>query len=377
MLERQYKSITEAGKLRGVCVLLRVPLNVPLEDGVVTNTFRLESAVETISYLRKEGARIILLGHIGREPEATLAPVAEALSTYVPLTFIDGLLGDDVVDAIAALTDGDVLMLENVRSDAREEANDAEFGKALAALADIYVNDAFADSHRAHASIVGVPKYIPSYGGLAFIREHEALEKALVPSSPSLFILGGAKFETKVPLVEKFLDLYDLIFIGGALANDALRAKGFSVGTSKISDTDFSSLSFLQSPKLILPIDLVVKSERGTREVELGDVAGDEAILDVGPKTSAMLREHIMSAKSVLWNGTLGYYEGGFDVATKKCAKDIAESGAHSILGGGDTIASIEPLGMDDAFSFLSTAGGAMLTFLEEGTLPGIDALSK
>lgn len=377
MSEIQYKGVKEAGQLRGKHVLVRAPLNVPLDGGVVTNTFRLESAMETISYLRTEGARIILLGHIGREPEASLAPVAEALSKLIPLTFVDALLGEDVVAAARALADGELLMLENVRSDEREEKNDDQFAKELAQLADLYVNDAFADSHRAHASIVGIPKWIPAYGGLAFMREHEALMKALVPESPSLFILGGAKFETKVPLVEKFLDLYDSIFIGGALANDALRAKGYAVGTSKVSDTDFSTLSFLQSPKLILPIDLVVKSERGVREVAPTDVAADEAILDVGPKTSLMLREHIMTAKSVLWNGTLGYYEGGFDVATKKCAKDIAESDAHSILGGGDTIASIEPLGMDDAFSFLSTAGGAMLTFLEEGTLPGIDALSK
>lgn len=369
------RSISEVTDLQGKTVLVRSSLNVPLQDGRVTNEFRIRRALPTLEHLTAMGARVIVIAHIGREPELSLRPVAEVLHGYLDCRFVPALIGAEVDAARAALQPGQVLLLENVRSDEREVANDQVFAQILAAYADIYVNDAFAVSHREQASVVGISRYLPHYAGLTFMNEYEALQKTFTPASPSLFILGGAKFETKIPLVEKFIDTYDHVFMGGALANDVLKAHGFPVGRSLVSPVDLSTKPFIQSEKLVVPTDVVVESDRGRRITIPQDVQPDEAILDVGPETVERLRLFVLGALSVLWNGPLGNYEAGFTEATERLAQVIADSEAYSVVGGGDTVAAIESLNLNDRYGFLSTAGGAMLHFLEHQTTPGIEAL--
>lgn len=380
MAPRPFRTIEEAGSLTGKRVILRAGLNVPLESGAVRDTFRIEEACKTIEFLQKEGARTIILAYIGRDPHETLKPVYEALRQLLPLTWAGGLVGAETADAASALKDGDVILLENTRSHPGEESNDEDFASTLASYGDIYVNDAFPDSHRAYASIVGIPKYVPSYAGLVFTREYDMLSKAFDPAHPALFVLGGAKFETKLPLVERFVQKYDHVFIGGAIANDFLKGKGYEVGKSKVSDIDLSSSPLLSDSRIIIPEDVVVSGPNGRAAKTADAVLAVESILDIGPKTMEKLAPIIRDAKTILWNGPLGNYEGGYDEATIALAKMIvdasAQNHASSILGGGDTIAAIEKLGLNDKFTFLSTAGGAMLQFLEQETLPGIEALS-
>jgi phosphoglycerate kinase len=369
--------ITEATDLRGKCVFVRVSLDVPIEHGVVTNEFRIKKALPTIEFLVQAGARVILATHVGREPENTTAPIFEALKKYVSLTHVEAVLGKRVESAVAALTDGGVLLLGNLRAHREEEVNDLAFAETLAGYAEYYVNDAFAVSHRAHASIVGVPTFIPGYAGITFAEEYTHLSRALTPEHPAVFILGGAKFETKAPLIERYADAYDTVALGGALANDFLKGHGFEVGTSLVSPVDLSQSPLIHKQNIMVPVDVVVKSERGVRSALVTDVMSDEAILDIGMGTIDALAPFIKDAKTILWNGPLGYYEGGCSAATEACARLIAESDGFSVVGGGDTVASIESLGLGDQFGFLSTAGGAMLEFLEKGTLPGIDVLKK
>lgn len=367
--------ITDATELEGKYVLLRASLNVPVRDGAVQNTFRLKRTLATVQFLTARGARVIMAGHIGRDKEETLRPVAEACAPFMPVEFVDEVLGARVDRARRALRDGDVMLLENLRSHDGEEANDPAFAKQLAALADIYVNDSFDASHRAHASMVGVPAHLPSYFGINFVREYEALAEARAPLAPALFMLGGAKFETKLPLVEKYLASYDHVFVGGALAHDIWKAKGYEVGTSLVSDMDLKGNSIVGAPNLLLPVDVTVQTAGYTRVTTPDAVKSDEMIVDAGPATATMLESYIMAARTILWNGPFGNYEKGFATVTERVAELVADAPARSVVGGGDTIASIESLCLEDRFGFLSTAGGAMLAFLEEGTLPAIDAV--
>ncbi len=372
-----FASIVDVQDLKGKRVLVRAGLNVPLENGVVRDEFRLTHALPTIHFLIEQGARVIVLAHIGREPHETLRPVHDALKKHIPVTWAGGLVGDDVDQKIAALMDGEVLLLENVRSDVREEENDDALARALALHGDIYVNDAFADSHRAHTSIVGIPKYLPSYAGMLFVREYEQLKKAFTPSHPALFILGGAKFETKMPLVSRFVNEYDHVFIGGALANDFYKARGYEVGVSKTSDIDLSSSPLIDDARIMVPKDVLVEGPNGRATKAADAVATDEAIFDAGTEALKQLESLIKDAQMILWNGPLGNFEKGFSEATEEVARMIARSSAYSIIGGGDTVAAIEKLKLDEKFCFVSTAGGAMLVFLETETLPGIEALSQ
>jgi 3-phosphoglycerate kinase len=368
--------ITDNTELRGKRVLVRASLNVPIENGVVQNAFRLESVLPTLRFLREAGARTVVMGHIGRDPKETLEPVCAALEKDIHIAWHGGPLTGAIAAAAEALADGDMMMVENVRSAPGETENDEAFAKLLASFGDIYVNDAFADSHRAHASIVGVPRFLPSYAGITFAKECEELGKAFEPQTPSLFLLGGAKFETKLPLIERFAGFYTHAFVGGALANDIWKAQGLRIGRSKVSDIDLSGAPLARDERLLLPTDVTVADERANARITTpDDVRDDEIIYDAGPKTVAMLAPLIAEAKTIVWNGPLGYFEGGYDAYTKECATLIAKSAAHSIIGGGDTVSAIEPLGLNDRFGFVSTGGGAMLVFLEKGTLPGIDAL--
>ncbi|MBX2866458.1 phosphoglycerate kinase [Candidatus Kaiserbacteria bacterium] len=368
------KSIVDVPDLRGKKVLLRASLNVPIENGEVIDDFRIRKAMKTIDYLVGEGAKVVIIAHIGREKTDTLESVYQAMRRRMSLLWCGDF--SEAKEMTDALENGEALLLENLRCNEGEKKNDDTFAKELASLTDIYVNDAFAASHRAHASIVGIPKHLPSYMGLNFEKEYHTLEEVRTPESPSLFILGGAKFETKAPLITQYADIYDRVFVGGALANDFFKAKGFEVGTSLVSSVAVDD-ALLSRENILLPVDVTVRNATGeVRVTSPDDVRSNEMILDAGPETMKMLATYVAEAQTILWNGPLGNYEEGFAEYTEALADLIATSDAYSVVGGGDTIASIAKLQLEDRFSFLSTAGGAMLVFLETGTLPGIEALT-
>ncbi len=375
MSQQQLKRIGERTDLKGRYVLLRTPMNVPIKDGVVQNQFRITRALATMNYLVKQGARVIAVGHLG-DGEQSAEPVAEVLRAHLPsVRFSSEVTGSVSLQLRDELHDGALLVLENVRRDPREKKNDADFARSLADMAELYVNDAFADSHREHASICAVTKFLPSYAGMNFMHEYDELMKMRAPKHPALFMLGGAKFDTKMPLVQQFLDIYDHVFIGGALANDLFKAKGYEVGQSLVSDVDLSSSPLITHPKLLLPVDVTVSDGEKSYVVLPDAVQPHERILDMGPATLEMLAPLIKNAASILWNGPFGNYEAGFEEFTIGTAKLIAAATGYAVIGGGDTVASIEGLEQQEKFAFLSTAGGAMLTFLETGTLAGIDAM--
>ena len=369
------RCITEVDDLENKFVIVRSSGNVPIIDGQVTNIYRLKRSLATLSFLSKQGAKVIVIAHIGRELSDTLLPVFEAFNKLIPMRW-GGLIGSpEFKSARASLQSGEILLAENLRQDPREIENDKNFAQELADLADIYVNDAFDNIHRQHTSMVTLPTLLPSFAGINLMAEITELEKARQPISPSLFILGGAKFETKMPLVEKYLELYDHVFVTGALLNDILKARGDEIGTSLISDVSLVGASFLDNPKLLPAIDVIVESSRGTRIASIHDISSDEKIIDMGPATLESLLPLVNKAKTILWNGPLGLYEKGAIGGTEILAKQIAGSGAFSIVGGGDTVAAIEYLNLNDKFGFVSIGGGAMLTLLELGTTPAIEAL--
>lgn len=362
----------------GMRVFVRASINVPIKEGEVQNSFRIRRSDATIRYLVDKGCRVILCGHIGRDGNESTAPIAKLLLEMgYQATHVPAVSDDRAKEAVAAMGPGSILVLENVRSDAREQKNDATFSQELASLADVYVNEAFAASHREHASIVGVPKILPSYVGLNFAHEYKTLLTMSSPRTPSLFMLGGAKFETKLPLIEKFLDVYNRVFVGGALANDFFKARGYEVGKSLVSDIDLSNSKLISHPHLLLPVDVVVTDGLQSRTCAPTEVKANEKIVDVGPESITMLAPVIAKANSILWNGPFGNYEDGFAEQTLATAKLVADSNGFAVVGGGDTITSIEKLGIEEKFGFLSTAGGAMLTFLEKGTLPAIEVLGR
>lgn len=376
------KSVRDIPVLENVPVLVRAALNVPVANGEVVNTFRLRRAIPTIEFLRKKHARVVLVGHLGEKGTESFEPVYRALQKLVTgIKFCPVTTGPEARRAVRDLMAGEVLLLENVRRNPGETKNDPAFAAALAELGDVFVNDAFDVSHRRHASVVGVPELLPAYAGLLVEEEVRELTKALTPVSPSIAIIGGAKFSTKEPVLTRLLELYDRVFVGGALANDFLRASGKSVGTSLVSaEADEHALrALLSNPKLMLPIDEVVAPPGSSRAdghvVMSSNIPATDAVLDDGPRTVAALTELAKNAKTVLWNGPLGNYERGFTDATEGLARGVAQSRAYSVLGGGDTVAAVEALGLSHAFSFISTGGGAMLDFLAKGTLPGLEAL--
>jgi len=375
------RSVEKIPVLENIPVLVRTALNVPVANGDVSGSFRLRQALPTIEYLRKRKARVILIGHIGDKGTETLEPVYRAMKAFIPdMQFCPVTIGAAARAAVRSLPAGGVLMLENLRRDKGEQANSPEFSHALAELADVFIEDSFDVSHRPHASVVGVAALLPSYAGFLVQKEVEELSKALSPKNPSLAIIGGAKFATKEPVLKKLLKSYDRVFVGGALANDFIQAKGLPVGRSLVSGASQKELlDLLATKKFLLPMDYVVapagKDVTHARVAEINDVATDEAILDNGPKTIEMLATYTTNAKTILWNGPLGNYEQGFVHGTEALARIIAASHARSMVGGGDTVACIENLHLNEDFSFISTGGGAMLDFLAKGSLPGLDVL--
>lgn len=363
----------------GKRVLLRLDLNVPLDRGEVRDAYRIRESLPTINFLRTQGARVIIVSHMGKgKPEDTLAPVAAYLQKEFPVTFLPSLQNPENLRLSQSMRDGDVLMLENLRHNPGEETNDPAFAAYLASLGDVYVNDAFSVSHRAHASVVGVPALLPSFAGLRLAEEIARLTLALQPEHPFLFVLGGAKIGTKMPLLKKFLERADHVFVGGALANNFFKAEGYEIGTSLYDADEVAGLdAYLHHERLLIPTDVVVKNAGGSEGRTLSGVTSGDNIVDIGPETIKSLESVIGAAKLIVWNGPLGFYEEGFTEATRELLDLIAGSRATSIIGGGDTVALIDQLGMFDRFSFISTGGGAMIDFLANETLPGIEALKS
>ena len=269
----------------------------------------------------------------------------------------------------------DIILLENLRRETGEKNNSPSFARALSRYGDVYVNDAFSVSHRPHASIIGITKYLDGYAGFQLEEEIKSLSVAFNPSHPFLFILGGAKFDTKMPLIKKFLRDADKVLISGALSNDFFKAKGYEVGTSLVEDKNYEIPSLLKHKNLLLPLDLEVAKGSKVRFTKPDGVLPDENIVDVGPQTVELLRDLITKSKFILWNGPLGKYENGFGGATEKVLKIISKSKSQSIIGGGDTVVLISKLKLEDKLGFVSTGGGATLDFLVKGTLPGIKVL--
>lgn len=378
----------------GKKVLVRVDFNVPLENGEIVDDTRIKASLPTIEALVENGARVVLVSHLGRpkgkpDPALRLDPVAARLGELlgVEVNKIDDIAGPRAQEAVEALQDGEVLLLENVRFDAREEANDPEFARELASLADLFVNDAFGAAHRAHASTEGVAHFLPAVSGLLLARELEVLQAALDnPERPFLAILGGAKVKDKIGVIENLLDRVDILAIGGGMAYTFLKAKGYEIGKS-ILDAD--RIPFAQEVmqraqdlgvKLILPEDLVVaddfSNDANTLIVPADQIPQDYEGVDVGPKTREALAAAVASAKTVLWNGPVGVFEmPNFAAGTNALAMAIAQSDAFSIVGGGDSAAAVEAAGVADRISHISTGGGASLEFLEGKALPGVVAL--
>ena len=369
------KVISQVPNLRGKFVLLRASLNIPLKDGVIRNRFRLERALPTMRYLHEQGAKTIVVAHIGREPEETLKPVFSELEKYLPFQWGGTVGSQEMMERRELMSPGDLLLLENLRQSPAEKSNDADLVDTLATLGELYVNDAFANAHREHASTYGVAKKLPAYAGLTLFEEVTELTKVITPAHPSLFLLGGAKFATKMPLVEKYLKLYDHVFIGGALTNDVLKARGYEVGASLVSDVSLADAPFLYNKKLVLPVDLLVDGPQGQQVRALDSVQPNEKILDCGPQTVAMLVAYVEQAKTILWNGPFGAYELGYTKSTEIVARHVAAADARTVIGGGDTVAAVEALQINDMFTFVSIGGGAMLTLLEHGSTPVIDLL--
>lgn len=369
-----------AGDLKGKRVLVRCDFNVPMNAGEVVDIFRLKRGWETIQYLSLRGARVIAVSHIGRAPEESIEPVARALKKFGAIVYVPDIIGAAAKGAIAAMKNGEMLLLANLRRDPREKKNDESFARELAGLAEIYVNDAFAAAHREDASIVGVPKFLPKYAGLLMRDEVSHLSEALHPPRPSLAIVGGAKFETKDPIIRSFLGAYDHVSVVGAIANDCLKGRGFPVGRSKISE-HAPAREVCEDPRLIVPVD--VTAERFDKQAFVknpADVLPDDKIVDIGPDTVAALAPFIAGSKFLTWNGPTGIFEEGYisytSAVAELIAKRVERGGMHSVIGGGDTIAALKESGIpEEKLGFFSTGGGAMLEFLLKGTLPGIEAL--
>lgn len=384
MSSSSYKTFDQAGSLAGKRVLLRTDLNVPIvkmEGGrlEVRDDFRIEKLLPTIEQLKKVGAKTIVLAHIESTETNSLRAVAGYVNTKTAVTFVESF--DTLSTHVAQMKNGDVAILENLRSlDAGEKENSADFAKKLAHFGDVYVNEAFSVSHRPHASIVGLPKLLPHFAGPLFDSEVQHLSQAFQPLHPFVFILGGAKFETKLPLVQKFLNKADLVFIGGALANDIFAQRGLEVGQSLRAKGAIDLSALATHPRCATPVDVLVNMPDSYPKLPT-EVSATDRILDCGPETVDYLSRMLRTAKLVLWNGPLGDYEKGFEQSTIDLAKAIMKSSARAVLGGGDTIAVLAKAGLLEAclnneHIFVSTGGGAMLDFLANGTLVGIEALA-
>lgn len=381
--------------VKGKKVIVRVDFNVPLDaDKKITDDKRIVGALPTIKYLVDNGAKVVLVSHLGRpkngfEDKFSMKPTAVRLAELLgkPVAMASDVIGEDAKAKAAALKDGEVLMLENVRFHKEEEKNDPAFAKELSTIAEIYVNDAFGTAHRAHASTAGLADYLPAVCGKLIQKELDFMGKALAnPARPFVAILGGAKVSDKIAVIENLIDKVDTLIIGGGMAYTFIKAQGHSVGNS-ICEVDKLDLakSLLEKAekkgvKILLPIDNKVGKEFNNdteaKFVCSSEIPDDFMGLDIGPKSVELFSDILKNAKTVVWNGPMGVFEfSNFAVGTKEIAKAVAESGAISIVGGGDSAAAVEQLGYADKITHISTGGGASLEFLEGKVLPGIDVL--
>ncbi len=392
MRKKTVREIDVAGKR----VLMRVDYNVLMDAlGRILDDKRIKATLPTLDYLRLEGAKVVLVSHLGRpkgerDPRLSLAPVAERLSELMhePVKTADDCIGAEVQEAVAALADGEVLLLENVRFHPEEEANEAEFAKALASLCDVYVNDAFGTAHRAHASTEGVARLRPAVAGLLMEREINFLSHAVEdPERPYAAIIGGAKVSSKMGVLEALLERVDKLLLGGGMANTFLKAEGFDVAESLVEDDYVAEAKRIEEKaaergvKLLLPADVIVaerfEADSPARRVSVKDVPAGWRIMDVGETTIDVYARALAGCKTVIWNGPMGVAEmPSFAHGSHRLAGVLAKlEEATTIIGGGETAAVVEALGLAEEFSHVSTGGGASLEFLEGRELPGVAAL--
>lgn len=389
------RSVADAD-VKGKRVVVRVDFNVPIADGVVTDDTRIRAALPTLRLLTERGARVVAMSHLGRpsgtgyEEAYSMAPVAVRLSELLgqPVAYVQDVCGDDAVAAAEALSDGEVLVVENLRFDKREKKNDPEFARALADLADAYVNDAFGTAHRAHASTAGVAAYLPSYAGYLMEREVATLTGMLdEPRRPFVAILGGSKVSDKIKVIDALLEKADTLIIGGGMCFTFLAAQGKSVGTSLMEADwveragDMMKKAADRGVSLLLPVDVVCAdafaNDANLATVSVDEIPDDMMGLDIGPETAELYAEAIGMAKSVFWNGPMGVFEmPSFEAGTRAVAEAVAANEeADTIIGGGDSVAAVNQFDLADKMTFISTGGGASMELVQGEALPGVEAL--
>ncbi|MBN1685744.1 MAG: phosphoglycerate kinase [Spirochaetales bacterium] len=383
-------------ELHGRRVLVRVDFNVPLKDGKITDDTRITAVLPTLEYILEQGGALVVMSHLGRpkgkpNPEMTLKPVAKRLSELLGKTvqMAGDCVGSEVEDAASALKSGDILMLENLRFHADEEANDPQFAKKLAGLADVYVNDAFGAAHRAHASTEGVTAYLEAAAGFLMKKEIDFLSRILEnPEKPFVALVGGAKVSTKIAVLESLLPKCTTLVIGGGMAYTFLKAKGIAIGNSLVEDDFLDTAkkllekSSVSGTEIILPVDHVVADKfEESAEPQIVDgqnVPEGKVAMDIGAKTLRLISKRILAAKSVIWNGPMGVFEfDAFANGTLEVAKMVAGCRGVTVVGGGDSVAAVKKFGLADKIDHVSTGGGASLEFLEGKSLPGIAVLKR
>jgi len=400
MNKKSVKDIDLGGKR----VLMRVDFNVPLDENLdITDDNRIRKALETIKYIIQAGGKLILMSHLGRpkgerKKELSLEPVARHLSRLLerPVRLLDDCIGDEVKEAVSEMSEGDVVILENLRFHSAETKNDPEFAKELAALGDVFVNDAFGTCHRAHASTEGITHYLESVSGFLVKKEIEYFSKILTSSpKPFVFILGGAKVSDKIPVIESMIDRADCLLIGGAMAYTFMKVGGIDVGSSRIEEESFETVEKIlkkaeeKGVEILLPVDHVVipkgtalpagdiKEATNVKTTEGASIEAGWMAVDIGPKTIELFCDKIREAKTIVWNGPVGIFEKDlFAKGSEAIARAIAQSGAISVIGGGDTAAAVAKFSLSPKMSHISTGGGASLEYLEGKVLPGVAALA-